>query len=151
MEGLQNLKYMLQKGHYMCKLDLNDAYFSIPLEKNSRQFARFRWSGNLYKFLFLCFGLGSASRIFTKLLKAPMTILRRANIKIIIYLDNMLLIDHSLEEIVMSRDTVIFLLQHLGFVINWKKSVLAPVQETEFSDQTINSVTLELSLSKTNI
>ena len=33
MEGLQNLKYMLQKGHYMCKLDLKDAYFSIPLEK----------------------------------------------------------------------------------------------------------------------
>ena len=33
MEGLQNLKYMLQKRHYMCKLDLKDAYFSIPLEK----------------------------------------------------------------------------------------------------------------------
>ena len=63
----------------------------------------------------------------------------------------MLLIDHSLEETVMSRDTVIFLLQHLGFVINWEKSVLTPVQETEFSDQTINSVTLELSLSKTKI
>ena len=45
MEGLQNLKYMLQKGDYMCKLDLKDAYFSVPLEKNSRQFVRFRWPG----------------------------------------------------------------------------------------------------------
>ena len=54
MEGLQNLEYMLQKGDYMCKLDLNkDAYFSIPLDKNSRQFVCFRWSGNLYDFL--CF------------------------------------------------------------------------------------------------
>ena len=35
MEGLQNLKYMLQKGDYMCKLDLKDAYFSVPLEKIS--------------------------------------------------------------------------------------------------------------------
>ena len=33
MEGLQNLKYMLQKGDYMYKLDLKDAYFSVPLEK----------------------------------------------------------------------------------------------------------------------
>ena len=45
----------------------------------------------------------------------------------------MLLIVHSFEEIVMSRDTVIFLLQHLGFVINWKTSVvLTTVQELEF-------------------
>ena len=63
----------------------------------------------------------------------------------------MLLIGHSLEEIIMSRDTVIFLLQHLGFVINWKKSVLTPVQEIEFLGLTINSVTLELSLNKTKI
>ena len=122
MEGLQNLKYMLQKGDYMCKLDLQDAYFSFPLEKNSRQFVRFRWSGNSYEFLCLCFGLGPAARIFTKLLKVPMTILRRLNIKIIIYLDDMLLIGHSLEKIFIDRDTIIFLLQHLGFVINWKKS-----------------------------
>ena len=75
-----------------------------------------------------------------------MAILRRINIKII-----MLLIGHFLEEIVTSRDTVIFLLQHLGFVINWKKSVLTPEQEIEFLDLTINSVTLELFANKTNI
>ena len=143
MEDLQNLKHMLQKGDYMCKLDLKDAYFSVPFEKNSKQFVHFRWSGNMYEFLCLWFGLGPAPRIFTKLLKVSMTILRRINIKIIIYLDDMLLIGHSLEEIVMSRDTVIFLLQHLGFVINWKKSVLTPVQEIEFLGPTVNSVTLE--------
>ena len=43
MEGLQNLKYMLQKGDYMCKLDLKDAYFSVLLDKNSRQFVCFCW------------------------------------------------------------------------------------------------------------
>ena len=43
MEVLQNLEPMLQKGDYMCKLDLKDAYFSVPLEKNLRQFVRFRW------------------------------------------------------------------------------------------------------------
>ena len=68
------------------------------------------------------FALVWDQRIFTKLLKVPMTILRRLNIKIIIYLDDMLLIGHSLEKIFIDRDTIIFLLQHLGFVINWKKS-----------------------------
>ena len=88
-KGFQNLKYMLQKRYYMYKLDLKDAYFSVPLKKNSRHFVRFRWSGNLYKLLCLCFSLGLAPRIFTKLLKVPMKIVRRINIKIIIYLDDM--------------------------------------------------------------
>ena len=114
----------------MCKLDLKDAYFSVPFEKNSKQFVHFRWSGNMYEFLCLYFGLGPAPRIFTKLLKVP--ILRKVNIKIIIYLDDMLLIGFSLEEKFMSRDTVIFLLQHLRFSINWKKSVLTLVQEIVF-------------------
>ena len=74
-----------------------------------------------------------------------MAFLRRINIKIITYLDDMLLIGHSLEEIVMSRDPVIFLLQHVEFVINLKKSVLTAVQEIEFLGLTITSVTLELS------
>ena len=86
-----------------------------------------------------------------KLLKVPMKILRSINIKIIIYLGNMLLIGRSLEEIVIGRDTVIVLLQHLRFVINWKKSVLTPVQKIEFLGLEINSVTLELSLNKTKI
>ena len=126
------------------------ACFSVPLEKISRQFVRFRWSGTFYEFLCLCFGLGPARRIFTKLLKVSMTVLRRINIKIIIYLDDLLLTGHSLEELFMSRDTVIVLLQHLGFSINWKMSVLTPVQEI-FLGLAIKSVSLELSLNKTKI
>ena len=34
MEGLHCLKCVLHKGDYMCKTDLNDAYFSIPLHKD---------------------------------------------------------------------------------------------------------------------
>ena len=151
MEGLQSKKPMLQKEDHICKLDLKDVYFSVPVDKDSRQFACFRWSRNSYKFLCLCFSLGPAPRIFTKLLKVSMTILRTINIRIIIYLDDMLLIVHSLEQILMSRDTINFFLQHLGFVINWENSELTPVQEIEFLSLTINSVSLELSLNKTKI
>ena len=138
------------KGDYMCKLDLKDAYFSASLKKiQGNLFASVSLEICTSSFAFA--GLGPAARIFTKLLKVSMTILRKINIKIIIYLNDMLFIGHSLEETAMSRDTVIFLLQHLGFVINWKKSVLTPVQEIELLDLTINSVTLELSLNKTKI
>ena len=63
----------------------------------------------------------------------------------------MLLIGRSLEEIVMSRDTVTFLQQHLGFVINWKKSVLTPVQEIELLGLATNSVTPRTLFKQTKI
>ena len=73
----------------MAKLDLKDAYFCIPLHKEYRKFVRFQWDGKLYEFLCLCFNLGPAPRIFTKLLKGLLAVLRRLNMLIIIYIDDM--------------------------------------------------------------
>ena len=74
---------------------------------------------SLVKEKFLCprFGLDSAPRIFTKLLKIPFSVLRRLNILTVIYLDDMLLIDHVL----IARNTVIFLLQQLELIQNLNK------------------------------
>ena len=130
----------------MCKLDLKDAYFSVPLHKDSRKLIRFLWSGNLYEFLCLCFGLGPAPKIFKKILKVPMALLRRLNIKVIIYFDDMIMMASSVESLLTARDTVIYLLQHLGFVINLKKSVLVPTQKIEFLGLIIDSVVMTLSL-----
>ena len=90
MEGLNLLQNILQKGDYMYKLDLKDAYFCVSLKKESRKYVRFRWEGTLYKFLCLCFDLGSASLIFIKILKVPISLSRRLQIRVIIYLDDML-------------------------------------------------------------
>ena len=111
MESLHRLQNILKKEDYKYKLDLKDAYCSVPLNPASIKFVWFLWSGKLYEFLCLCFGLGPAPRIFTKLLKIPVSVLRRLNILVIIYLDEMLLIGHTSEEKLMARDTAIFLLQ----------------------------------------
>ena len=62
------------------------------------------------EFLCLCFGWESAPRIFTKLLKIPISVLRRICIRIVIYLDDMLIMGQMMEEILISTDTVIFLI-----------------------------------------
>ena len=134
----------------MCKLDLKDAYFSVPLNPASRKFMRLISSAKLYEFLCLCFRLGPAPRIFTKLLKIPVSVLRRLNIRIIIYLDDMLLIGHKIEETLMAIDTVIFLLQQLGFVLNLKKPVLTPTQKIEFLGVTVDLLIMTLSLIQTD-
>ena len=68
------------------------------------------------------------------------------NILIIIYLDNMLLIGHAIEEKLMARDTIIFLLQQLEFVLNLKKSVLTPTQRTDLLMMTADPLIMTLSL-----
>ena len=49
-------------------------------------------------------------------------------------LNDMLIICRTREETIALRDTVILLLQCLGFVINQKKPVMTPVQETSEND-----------------
>ena len=84
---------------------------------------RFQWEVTLYKF-----GLGPAPLIFTEILKIPISLLRRLQIRVMIYLGDMLLMSQTTEELLISRDTAIFLLTHPGFEINLQKSMLNPVQ-----------------------
>ena len=50
----------------------------------------------------------------------------------VIYLDNMLLLSQALDELLKWRDTIIFLLTQLGFVVNLKKSLVMRFQQIEF-------------------
>ena len=126
MEGLFLVRELLSPKDWMCKVDLKDAYFSIPIHKNSQRNLPFEWEGSLYQFLCLCFGLYSAPLAFTKLMKVPVALLRRLKVRLIIYPDNILMMAPSKEELEIGRDALVFLLKHLGFVINVKKSVLCP-------------------------
>ena len=54
--------------------------------------------------------------------------------------------DQTMEEILMSRDTVIFLLQHLGFDLNLEKSLLNTVWDIKLLGLTINSLMMCLFL-----
>ena len=96
----------------MCKLklDFNDSYFSVRLNKDSKKMIRFRCSDNLYEFVCLCFGLGSPPRTFTKFLRVPISIIRRLTVRVVIQLDNMLLFRKTSNKVIMAKDTVIFLL-----------------------------------------
>ena len=110
-------------GIYMCKIGLKDAYCSVLLHKDSQKVARFLWVENLYEFLCLCFGLGLAPRIFKKLLKFPVSVLRRVMIRDMTFL----ILVSTIDKVFMAWDSMIFLLEHLGFVINLKIYVLDPI------------------------
>ena len=111
----------------MCKIELKEDYFTVPLDKICHYLVRFIWKGNLYEFLCLCFGIGPVHSTFANFLKVPMSLVCRLNIRILIYLDDMLLMSQSIERLLVERDTIIFFLQLLRSAINFKKVAMKPV------------------------
>ena len=89
---------------------------------------------------------GTSSHNIQKTIKDSNLSFETSMITVIIYLDDLLILGNSMSEIFTARGSVIFLLQHLGFVISLKKCVLDPVQERELLGLILNSQTMNLSL-----
>ena len=147
MESLNSLQFLSKRAAYMTKLDLNNAYFCVPLHKESQNFVWFQWDGKLYEFVCLCFSLGPAPRIFTKMLKKSLAVLRRMNMLIII---NCLYRQYANNRLNQKGGGVNQGHSHLPpatfrFLLNLKKSVLQPCQEIKFLDLIVNYMNLTLS------
>ena len=79
-------------------------------------------------------------------MKVVVAYLRERGIRLIIYLDDILIMCHSLIEAQQHRDLVIRLLESLGFIVNLEKSVLDPSQIMEYLGMVVNSINMSLSL-----
>jgi hypothetical protein len=80
MEGLPTVKSIIQAKDWLAKIDFTDAYLTVPMHQSHRRFLQFTWKGEIYQFTCLTFGLSSAPRIFTKLLKPVVAFLRKKGI-----------------------------------------------------------------------
>lgn len=135
----------------LVKIDLKDAYFTVPVWKNHQKFLRFVWKETMYEFACLPFGLASAPRVFTKLMKPVVGLLRQLGIRLIVYLDDMPIIAQSRDIALQHASTALDLLQGLGFMINYLKSVLVPSTKMEFLGFVVDSLTLSLALPRDKI
>ena len=146
MEGIDMLKDLLRAGDWMAKIDLKDAYFMIPIAQEDRYFLKFQWKDKTYQFNCLPFGLSSAPWVFTKTIRPVVATLREVGLRMIIYIDDILVMAET-ESLLKDHITaVVYLLENLGFVVNYPKSELTPTQEIEFLGFTVNSTNMELRL-----
>ena len=146
MEGMIAVTETIMQGDWMIKIDLRDAYFCVAIAPEHRKFLRFRWEGSLFQFNSLPFGLASGPRLYTKLLKPVVSFLRRLGFRLVIYLDDLILMNQHAETLIMERNTCLWLLTHLGMLINWEKSILEPCQNLDYLGFVVDSLRLTLSL-----
>jgi len=76
MEGINTVRHTVRQGEFLAKVDLTDAYFTIPIYKDHRKYLRFRWNQKTFEYTCLPFGFNASPWVFTKLLRVAVTFLR---------------------------------------------------------------------------
>ena len=122
----------LKKGWWGATLDLKDAYLHIAIDPSDKKWLGFCIDGQTYRFKSLPFGLSTAPRTFTQIVKVVAEHLRRKGVYVFVYLDDWLLTAPSVG--VLRRNILITkrLVHSLGFIINEEKSAPEPTQRTQF-------------------
>lgn len=129
MESTRSVTAAVRTGDWAMSLDLSDAYFHIPLSQDFQPFARFVWSGRVYQFRALCFGLATAPRVFTRVVSEVAAHCHQRGMFLHTYLDDWLLRSRNLDLLCQQRDYLLRLVKSLGFLVNFKKSALTPSQD----------------------
>ena len=116
------------------------------MDPEHSNFLCFLWNGSLYRFLTLCFGIKNAPFIFHRVGRAIILHFNSLGIRLIIYLDDILVLGRTPGQCV--RDAQIFVdtLVKLGFHFKIGKCVLKPSQEFFFLGFIWNTVTMQVHL-----
>ena len=132
---------------YFTKIDLKDAYYTIPVSPSHQKYLKFANNQDLYKFTCLPNGYCYGTRKFTKVSKPPLSTLRLDNITIAAYLDDCINMNPSLNQCFQNTKKIIKLFQTLRFNVHSEpKSNFTPIQRIEFLRFVIDSVTMTITL-----
>ena len=132
METANKVRQAIQPNDWAFSLDLTDAYLHVPIHRQSRKYLRFCLKGQAYQFKALPFGLATSPYVFTRLMVAIATYLRKRAIVLFPYLDDWLVRNQVRQEILRDRQFTIELIMSLGLIINEEKSDLVLSQNFVF-------------------
>ena len=124
----------------MASVDLKDAYYNFPIHASHQKYLKFWFDGALFKYTCLPYGLASAPRIFTKLLKPVYATLRSMGHLNSGYIDDSYL-----------QGDTITLFTKLGFHIHPEKSVFIPSQKLTFLGFVLDSIAMTVMLTEEKV
>lgn len=148
METLGSVTTAMRKNCYFGKVDISDAFYTIPIYERDRRYFRFFFEGVKYQFTALVMGFAKSPMIFTKLMKPVFSHLRARGHLSSIYIDDACLQGQSYSACARNISETIDLLDKLGFTISMGKSVLVPSKKIVFLGFVLCSKTMTIRLTK---
>ena len=123
---------MLQPPVWLASLDLQDAYFHVPLRRSLHKYLAFVYADDLLFFRALPFGLNVAPYIFTRIMRYPLSLLHSQGVQVAAYLDDWVVWGKTKEETHQAFLLTVECVTKLGFLINVKKSHPEPSVDSEW-------------------
>ena len=121
METLNFILPNLRAQDWAVSIDLKDAYLHVPVHPQSRRLLGFKFLDKV-----LPFGLKDSPCVFSREVATVVAHLRLQGIRIFYYLYDWLLVAESQTLLLAHLQATLQLSHSLGFIVNWKKSVLTP-------------------------
>jgi len=148
METIYSVIKLIRKNAYMIKIDIKDAYYSIPIDVCDQKYFKFEHKGNLYKYAVLPNGYSPGPRKFTKILKVPLSLLRKEKIILAAYIDDLISFSNSYNECTLNMGRILEVFDDFGFIVHPEKSVFLPQQSMEYLGFILNTVDMTIQLTK---
>ena len=145
MVDFHHLKSLLQKGNFMRKIGLKDVFYNTN-SQGTQEVPSFQIGVKPFRISLNVFRPWPSTLHISQINKSSNSIVTTIK-QTLDYLSGQhantnwqgLYRNKSFQ-----RDSVIYLLQNLGFILNLKKSFLGPSQKTEFLGMVIGSVKMEI-------
>lgn len=138
-EGVKAVASLLKPRDWTLKIDLKDGFHHIEIRPDHRGFLGFRVGNKFYRYTVLPFGSQSSPYVFTRMLRPVIEELRSEGIRLVAYVDDLLLMAESPELLLQHTSRTMHLLAELGWHINEEKSSLVPTQCTNFLGLTLDT------------
>ena len=144
MSTMKDVKAALSKNCYMASVDLSDCFWGVPVAEQDQRFVAFEWKGQKYCFRVLPFGLSVSPYFVTKLYRHVVEHLQQKGHRVIMYIDDILILGKDKDTCQRSLRALLELLQDLGAVVNEAKSHLTPTQRLEYLGFELDSVGMRI-------
>ena len=95
MESLQGILLYLLERLFVASLDRKDAYFHVPMHRDSWTFLRFSITGRQFQSHLPLFSLSLGPVVFTRVVQCIVAWLRERGVRLHAYLDDLLIIGQS--------------------------------------------------------
>ncbi len=132
LPGLKDLKDVASPGDWMCSWDLKSGYHQMSIDPKDHHLLGFQWRGKYFCFTVLPFGLKTAPYVFQRTMLTFAGILRRKGIRLIVYLDDFLLLASSKVKAAAQFAHARRLMARLGLVAAENKGQATPSQRAAF-------------------
>ena len=140
MDTTKVVRQAVHAGQWATSIDFSDAYHHVPMRKAHWKYLCFEVGGRRYWYVSLPFGLSTAPRIFTEVVKTLKEWARRMLMLLFQYIDDWLNVASSFQKTWLLTRLFVHKCLDLGLLVNLSKSELIPTQQILFLGRTFDFV-----------